>query len=949
MKRICSPLAISIFLVSFSLSVFAQQSRSTQDSLRIKRKIVSEVKEDADDPQEQLQFENRKLIDPATGKIPDGMRQRELAFSATIPTHESMAALQKQNGPMVQSAPVWLRRGPYNIGGRTRAWGIDATNPDVILAGGVSGGGINRSSDGGYTWTQTSNNYATQGASCITQDIRSGKTNTWYYGTGEILGTQGRPALFLSGYVGNGIYKSNDDGQTWNVLSATVSNDPIDNDQPFNYVSNIVVDPFDTAHDIVYAAVQGGIMRSSDGGTTWTMTLGTYPGGSLWTDVQITATGVVYAALSSYTAFDPQSALAQTNGIFRSIDGIHWVNITPSNWPTTTAGLSIAIAPSDESIVYCLVNTDIDPNDSPYGSSANDFWKYTFLSNDGSGAGGSWEDRGTNLPTDYFAQYSYNMFVKVEPDNANVIYLGGTNLYCSTDGLASPNDTSTINNSSTTSTGGLGPNSLHTDEHALVFSPSSPSILFAGCDGGLFTATFNAANPQSTQWSPMNTGYYTTQFYTVALDHNTKGNNIIIGGMQDNGTAFTGTADSSAQWSAIFGGDGGYCAIENGRKYYYVSSENANIVQCTITDDGVEDVSSWVYVIPMTSSEEIASDTSLFISPFILDPANQSKMFFATTSNIWRNNDLTQHLDLFGILTLTSDWDSLQSTQVYNDSISALCASTLPAGRLYYGTVEGKVYRVDGAESGQPASLDISRNKGFPTGAYVGCIAVDSANADNAIVVFSNYHVQSLFYTSDAGNSWASIGGNLEQNTDGSGDGPSCRWASILHVGNSIVYMVGTSTGLYATSLLNGVSTVWVQEGASTIGNNIVDMIDVRQSDGFVAVGTHGAGVFSGNITSAVSAVQENSLNSFGYSLYQNYPNPFDATTNITFSMANAGMATLKVYDVFGNEVATLYSGNTPPGEQSANWDASAMPTGVYYYRLAFGTHVDTKQMILLK
>ncbi|HYF03334.1 MAG TPA: T9SS type A sorting domain-containing protein, partial [Patescibacteria group bacterium] len=109
--------------------------------------------------------------------------------------------------------------------------------------------------------------------------------------------------------------------------------------------------------------------------------------------------------------------------------------------------------------------------------------------------------------------------------------------------------------------------------------------------------------------------------------------------------------------------------------------------------------------------------------------------------------------------------------------------------------------------------------------------------------------VISLFSTMDGGATWTAVAGNLEQNANGSGNGPSTRWMEILPVGEGTMYLVGTSTGLYSTAYLDGNSTVWVQEGASNIGNVVVEMLDSRESDGLVVAATHGVGVYSANIT----------------------------------------------------------------------------------------------------
>jgi hypothetical protein len=83
--------------------------------------------------------------------------------------------------------------------------------------------------------------------------------------------------------------------------------------------------------------------------------------------------------------------------------------------------------------------------------------------------------------------------------------------------------------------------------------------------------------------------------------------------------------------------------------------------------------------------------------------------------------------------------------------------------------------------------------------------------------------------------------------------------------------------------------------------------------------------------------------------LYDNYPNPFNPSTNIRFSISVQLFTTLKVYDVLGNEVATLVNEEKPVGSYEVNFNASMLASGIYYYRLTAGNFAETKRMILLK
>lgn len=95
---------------------------------------------------------------------------------------------------------------------------------------------------------------------------------------------------------------------------------------------------------------------------------------------------------------------------------------------------------------------------------------------------------------------------------------------------------------------------------------------------------------------------------------------------------------------------------------------------------------------------------------------------------------------------------------------------------------------------------------------------------------------------------------------------------------------------------------------------------------------------------------EEESINPLEYRLSQNYPNPFNPTTNIEFRLGNSSQITLKVYDVLGREVATLIDGELyNKGTHQARFDASALASGIYLYRLEAGGFIQTRKMMLIK
>jgi endoglucanase len=103
------------------------------------------------------------------------------------------------------------------------------------------------------------------------------------------------------------------------------------------------------------------------------------------------------------------------------------------------------------------------------------------------------------------------------------------------------------------------------------------------------------------------------------------------------------------------------------------------------------------------------------------------------------------------------------------------------------------------------------------------------------------------------------------------------------------------------------------------------------------------------NESPATSVYQDVSRVPLQYSLDQNFPNPFNPTTNLRFALPSASFVTLKVYDLLGRELATIVNGNRAAGTYTVSWDASAYPSGVYFCRMQGGNFVVTKKMSLVK
>ncbi|MBP2833334.1 T9SS type A sorting domain-containing protein [Aquimarina sp. U1-2] len=808
----------------------------------------SKVERIMEDIEARERYEFQRLKNPSSNQIPSGIRDAELKFSSKIATgNDSKNAIATAaKSSKARRFSYWENRGPFNVGGRTRALAIDRTNENIILAGGVSGG-LWRSTDAGQTWRKVTNRRQSPSITCIVQDPRPGQERVWYYGTGERFGNSASEGGAF--FRGTGVFKSVNGGRTWRLLEST-DDGAVGSTSPFDIINSIVIDP---TNGDVYLGTINGVQRSQDGGATFQEVLAS---GFLGTvEVAVTPTGQLYATIRSDAASNP--------GFFTSSDGNEWTNITPEFLPATIGRTVMEIDPSDESKVVFFAQ-----NLGPEGPAF--LLKYDA---NASTPEETWTDLSANLPTtiggpvgNLNLQGGYNMVVEISPADSNLMFVGGTNLYRSTTGFTTPalQDSwvagySPINDVSTYP-------DQHPDQHALVFYPSNPNKVLTGSDGGVAVTediTTSLLEFEPVDWISLNQGYLTTQPYHVSFDPEANSDDLLAG-FQDNSTWYTNSTDPKATWVNQFGGDGSYSAIADGGRTRYVSSQRGRVHRLNFDEAG--ELISYARVQPAG-----ASDFD-FIAPFILDANNDNIMYMPAGNRIWRNNNLDEipfiandgSTSVFAGAPTTVNWVNLPQTDTPSGFITSLDVSTYPvANRLYYGSSEGGIFKMDNANIDGQEVIDISSGKGLPEGGYVNDINVDESNSDRVIVSYSNYGIISLFLTENGGETWTNISGNLEENPDGSGNGPSVRSSAFLggsqgFLGSRLqkVY-VATSTGLYYTNRLNGERTRWIKEPFA-IGNAVTDEVRTRK-DGFIAVAAHGNGLFSARFP-IINELPESSL-----------------------------------------------------------------------------------------
>lgn len=872
-----SSLISILFLFLFSCS---QPGKVVPDSVKPEKQDVGYSSDEEGDLDSRIMYEYMRLRNPYTGKIPGNMREKELAFAQTLPKN------------MTKSF-TWNLNGPVNKGGRTRAIALDVLNENTWLAAGVTGG-IWRSVDAGGSWEKVTAPAQMHSFTSLAQDTRPGHENTWYAGTGEHYGIVSA-STFEARFSGNGMLKSTDNGLTWTELPSTQSNSPetfLQNHQ-MDFIWRIVTDHTNTTEDVVLAAVYNGVTRSNDGGATWTEVLGFLQGPasnphSDYTDLIITPGGILYASISSD---------GPSKGMFRSDDGgITWTNIIPSAFPTSYGRMAMAYNPQNENEIWYFGDTN-----GPYGNGHSVF-KYTYISGDGSGSGGTWEDRSINLPNQSCyvneiafelgllnTQSSFDVHIAVHPNDPDVIFIAGTSIWRTTDAFTT--------NSNLTWIGGYKCDTLpyndvnwqlsyenhHPDQHYMTFLPSDPKVLINVNDGGIYKTIDDLAD--TVKWVPLNNGYVTTQFYAVAMEPGETNSDIVIGGMQDNGTWFTNTTELDSAWVEVGGGDGMYCAITENAEFYIVCSQNGKMYLKQVDGDG--NVLGHERIDP-----EAGPSTYNWANSLKLDPNNTNRLYWNGRTRLWRLDDLHD-------ITISGDktnkepdfWVNITESQVLAGAgvISDIELSKDGADQVWYGTSQGHLYRLDNASTSTPVKVNLT-SPDFPYGSWISSIAVDPFDSDKILVTFANYEVPSIFYSKDGGATWSDIGGNLEENLDGSGSGPAVLWAENYPNGT---LFVGTTVGLFTTNHPDSSNTIWSLE--AQIGNVVINHMDYRTYDGKMIVGTHGNGVYSTHLTPAFASTGS-SLTTNEFRLY-----PTMAQSQITVEGNN--ITSLEVFDLQGKSV----------------------------------------------
>ncbi len=832
-----------------------------------------------------IQYEYDLVKDPKTGKIPVGIREAETEQAFSIPN--------RMNGGISNRSTLlntYLPAGPNNIGGRTRALAYDirynGTSNQVILSGSVSGG-IMRSTDGGTTWNRVSPDNDIHNLTSIAQDTRPGFQDTWYAGGGEPIGNSASEGGAI--FYGDGIFKSINNGLSWTKLPLNTIVDSTAS--PVTTLSTFVRETFDHTFDFVhkimvnktngdlYVAGHRRIVRSKNGGNNFTVVFG----GTGTSAPALITNGQMDIAQAAdgklFVSVNGGNPLSGLRGIWTSTSGNlnNWNRIaggsalgtdSVAGWNANSFNtiansnqfiskrIILAPAPSNANILYVCYENGLS-NTTPDTKPEADLFKL-----DMNGGVNAWTNLSANVPnfgknnpaTDPFAiQEGFNLMVTVKPDNPNMVFLGGTSLYRSTDGFATSTNTSWIGgySFSTTSSSLSTYSNSHPDIHNLVFNPVNFNEALCANDGGIQRSTnINTATSGQVLWTMIN-NYQTLQYFFVGIDPTANQLNF-IGGAQDNGTYFrqeNSTPAVSNSHFKILGGDGcatGIASVTNSAFKLYGSSQYGRIsrditnVFTTITPTG------------LTAATGLTDAYGEFVTNFKLNPDNTEDLYYVNFSRLFRTTNATT-VTPSTWTEITAVNSAINPTSPTSVGIRAMGFSRGPyttSHVLYLGTTNGKIFRLIDPRN----TLSTSNVRDITPADLIGNvqdIAVNPNNDDEIMAIVSNYNAVSIWFTKNAKSNsptWLKAEGNLTL--------PSYRSCMIVvkkdALNNPVTeYYVGTSVGLYSAENIGSltpsgdqITVNWQREGGSILNFAVVTALAYRPTDNVLLVGTHGNGMY---------------------------------------------------------------------------------------------------------
>lgn len=805
----------------------------------------------------------------------------------------SALARQPQNADEVQYN-AWYPVGPDNVPGNLTGYmeiGIGRincvtfhpTNPNVYYVG-VAQGGMWKTTNNGISWTPMTDNLPITRISDIVLDPND-PDSTMYISVCdfEYIGV----SLYLNGrkrntHYGIGVYKTTNGGTTWQPTGLSF----LLTDGDASLIRKIIVNP-SNSNELVACGVSG-MYRSTDAGVNWTqINTGLYwdmlsdPNNA---DVLYAATGWIL------------TANAGSAGVLKSTDfGQTWTPL-PTGMPATGSlqRVKLAIAPSDPNYIYAITT---DLSGGLYGiyktTNAGNNWSFippalNILEYDeGFGSGG---------------QGNYDLGAVVSPSNRDEIYIGGINLWGSTDGGMNFNP-------ATHWTLQYGP-TIHCDIHYMTVQPATGNY-FVCSDGGIYrtaaisTQPWSAAqsgNPWTTNWVNISNGMQITSFYRLSSSRNGAGR--LVAGSQDNATMYY----DNAGWNTIFGGDGMDNFLDPLNDDMIIGSSQYGWFYRSF-DDGFNNVGTY---------PNFSGETGEWTTPLVADYNNPGTLYagFQNVMMTTDNGDNWMPISNFPFVNTNAE---LCALAVANSNSSVLLA----AKRVRYEYNEpARLFRTT---NGGTVWTDIT--SGLPDSLYYTSVEIAENDANTIFVTMAGFSSgNKVFRSTDGGVTWINISYNL----------PNIPVNCIKYIpGGTGDMMIATDLGIY---VLPALSTTWSSQSLG-LPNVIVSDIEFNVPLNKIYVSTFGRGIWATDLD-----VFTNSIAAPATQVSMNlYPSP----NNGSFTLEIAGDAateiyTLEIIDVMGKIVHTQsLSGST---RYAVHFTGAP---GMYYAHMRGGNYSGVKSFVM--
>jgi hypothetical protein len=690
------------------------------------------------------------LYDQAAGRM-NGMRRFSSRIARTLPAGQKPSRLWL-GAEAAGVLDAWTPLGPGNIGGRTRIIRFHPSSHSILFAAGVSGG-IWKSDDSGRSWRPIADGLTNLAVNSFVIDPRA--PERMYAGTGEgyfreeIRGT-GLPLR------GGGIFLTQDGGARWTRLPSTQGSD-------FHWVNDLEMSRSDGRR--LYAATRTGVWRSTDGGDTWTRLLATEVRG-----------GCLDLALRTD---DPRDVLFASCGSYEQATVYRFPRAAHDSRPEIVlrqpgmGRTSLAIAPSHQDVMYALsASNDPGPRNA-YRQGLLALYRSV-----GGGQAGSWEARvrnthpvklftllltnvsgatDTDCSTNSSARDSYTNMgwyvnaLGVDPRDPNRVWAGGVDWFRSDDGGRSWGLTSSTGVMRTPTQ-----SPVHVDQHAIAFHPAydgrdNQTVLVAN-DGGIFRSNSArgraATGPRAScrpvsmdvRWESLNRGLGVTQFYHgIPFPDGER----YFGGTQDNGTILGTDETGGDGWQPIFGGDGGYVAVDpTDTRTLYLETQWANIVKSV--DGGSRFVRATRGLDPVMSDNLGPDANFLFVTPLVMDPAN--------TQRLWTGGDFIYRTD-----DGAAQWTKASAVLPGGGLVSAIAVGPGDGNTVAIGTSKGDIL-VNGRALQTAAGSVWPGSR--PRDGWVTSVAFAPDDTGIIYATYGNFGGEHVFRSTDGGLSWRSIDGS---------------------------------------------------------------------------------------------------------------------------------------------------------------------------------------------